>query len=88
MPTEECAVAFDSGVEFIEIGIIDDADGRDLVDHETEGDAVGREVMHEVCRSVDGVDDECWRRGEDGDAWFVGFFADEGECWVGRHEAC
>jgi hypothetical protein len=52
------AVASDGRVERGGEGVVDDADGGDAVDGETQGDADVGEIVHEVGRAVDGVDDE------------------------------
>ena len=43
--------------------------------------------MDEVRGAVDGVDDECWGRGEGGGRGGVGLFAYEGDGGVGGAEA-
>ena len=78
-------MSFDSSVQFIEVGIVDHAYGRYFVDDETERDAECREGVYEVRCAVDGIDDEGWGIRED-HARLVGFFADEGVCWVGFSE--
>lgn len=86
MPVQVGAVTQDPSVELVEIGVVDDADGGDFADHEPERDAEGREVVDEIRRSVNGVDDKCWlfreclARG-------VGFFADEFEAGIAGLEA-
>ena len=46
--------------------IVDDADEGHEVVCEGEGDGYVREGMDEIGGAVDGVADECWRRGEKG----------------------
>lgn len=87
MAGQKSAPAFNAGIELIEEGVEDDADGWDFVDGKTKGDADGREGVDEVRGAVDGVDDEGGCGGEL-HAGFVGFFADELEGGVSGHEFC
>lgn len=70
------AGAADGGEEFVEEGVVDDADGGVAGEEEGEGDGDGGEVVDEVGGAVDGVDEE---GGAGGDAarGVVAFLADE-----------
>lgn len=58
-------MAFDRVVKMLCEGVVDDPDERDHVMREGEGDGYVGEGVHEVCGSVDGVDDERRRGGEE-----------------------
>lgn len=55
----ECTLALDSGVKDPARRVVDNADGGNLVDGETEGNACMWEIVDEVYCSVYWVDYEC-----------------------------
>jgi len=75
---EEGTATLDGGVEGVEPGVVDNADGRLAIDSEAEGDAGAGERMDEVGSAVDGVYDEGWF-GTKLHARLICFLAHEGD---------